>query len=242
VQPIAPRLAAYGGASSFSPAPAPAPAYAYAMEDQGEEEEASVADVEDTAGRKLLQVTTEGGEGVGLPQRLPTGGPLRTRYRLPGLGGFASFSPAPAPAPAGTAYVGDTSSADAAETRRLSRKLAQAVSYASALPTGAARGPKRPVRGSAYSTNAAPAPAPSAAYLAEELAELPLASFAPAPAPGADVTRRTLLQADGQLRRPVLPALVRQAQSASMRARGPGAAPAPAPAAGADVVEAPAAS
>ena len=150
-----------------------------------------------------------------LSQVLPTG-------RLPA---YRSGAPAPAPSAvvvpieeegesgaAGEADVEDTEGGG-------SRKLSQMTRM----------GAKDVQRGRGKIYRVAPAPAP-AGVLAEDLSELPLAPLgAPAGA------RRALLQGNAPLRRPVLPAVVQQAQTVSERA------PAPAPSRGADVAEAPAA-
>jgi hypothetical protein len=124
--------------------------------------------------------------------------------------------PAPAPAPAAGIM-----SADQPERGIPGRKLAQMTRM----------GAKDVQRGRGKMYRLAPAPAPGGA-LAEDLAELPLSPLgAPAGA------RRALLQGNAPLRRPVLPAVVQQAQMVSERAP----APAPSRARGGDVAEAPAA-
>ena len=142
---------------------------------------------------------------------------------LPGrLAAFRTAAPVPAPSAVVVPIEeeGESGSAGDADVEDSEggggRKLAQA------------RGSAMPRRGRAY-YRSAPAPSPASA-LVNELAEKPLA---PLGAPSA--ARRALLQGGGPLRRPVLPAVVQQAQSVKARA------PAPAPSAGADIVEAPAA-
>lgn len=144
---------------------------------------------------------------------------MRPLSRLP------AYRTAPAPAPSAVVVPIEEGSAGGADVEDIEggggRKLAQMTRMGAA---DVQRG-----RGKIYRVAAAPAPAGA---LAEDLSELPLSPLgAPAGA------RRSLLQGNAPLRRPVLPAVVQQAQAVSERAP----APAPSRARGGDVAEAPAA-